>query len=265
LVVVIADGTEVSRYSIIFDHEVPRATRTDEYSAAVAVRLFVSPTFFLDANGFVSDGRRRRMARVGHLAFDQGYFAAVNDDSSLRLVGPCLSFTVPFYGDTISCCALSSNFKIAVCGTLTRRLVLISLFDGAKVNVLRLDDRPEMLLITPAWGFIIVYAIAEGERHALLIYDINGRLIRKAPLPCAVRQWAVWQSRDGFDFLLIVARDCRVFVVEAFWGDIGEPIDRAYWPVLACAYCESASVIALLSEDGQLVFLPATETGIPRA
>jgi hypothetical protein len=134
---------------------------------------------------------------------------------------------------------------------------LISLFGGAKVNVVRLEETPEMVLITPAWGFIIVCAVEESGGHVLLIYDGNGRIIRKVALPGAVRQWCGWKSRDGFDFLLIVTRDGRVFIAEAFWGVLWEPVLRASAAIVACAYCHAAGVVVLLSEDGQVVLLPA--------
>jgi hypothetical protein len=79
-----------------------------------------------------------------------------------------------FSGDTISCCAVSREFGIAVCGTVSGSIVVYSLFNGTKVNVIRLGGfRPVKVLVTTAWGFIVTYA-----SMSMTGKTVNRRLIR---------------------------------------------------------------------------------------
>ena len=71
------------------------------------------------------------------------YICVVSDDATLNISGPNLNFSIPFYGDAINCCALSKEFKVAVCGTANGNIVICSMFEGKKVNAVKLHFSSE--------------------------------------------------------------------------------------------------------------------------
>jgi hypothetical protein len=246
--------TAVLRRSLAFFNDGPRVERLSDCEMGNQIREIPGDNCALLGSGAVI-GSRRVLDHVSKFAFDRDYWVAVADDSSVRL-GPDLDFNIPFYGDVVECCAISRSFKLVVCGTMTKRIVLIKLFEGEKVCVVNMDVKPEMVLITDVWGFIVVYAKDENGQPLVVVYDVNGRLMRRAEIPGEIKCWAAWTSRDAFDFLVWVAKDGKVYVTEVFYCEMKESIDRVRGAI-ACGYYEMGRVIVVLTEDGQLVCLPA--------
>jgi hypothetical protein len=123
------------------------------------------------------------LAQVSTIASDDVDLAIVSDDATLNIRGPWQAFAIPFYGDAIVCCAISRTFGIAVGGTVSGTIVTCCIFQGTKVNVIKLGDgyRPLRILITGAWGFIVTFASLlnrEGLRYRVFVHTVNGRLIR---------------------------------------------------------------------------------------
>jgi hypothetical protein len=254
----IAGDRVIGQYSVAIGLEGVTVEFRQSAETGGLVRAIAGEGCVLLGSGAVIDGGRRVLERVSALAWDRGFWAAVADDSSVRL-GPGLDFSVPFYGDTVGCCAVSVGFKLAVAGTVTQRIVVISLFGGAKVNVVSAGARPEMVIITEGWGFIVVYAQASGK-PAIIVYDVNGRLLKSVEIPGAIKCWSTWTTRDGFDWLLWVGKDGRVYAMEAFICEVKEPIGRVLGVgAVACAWCEGARAAAVITEDGQVFCLPAPE------
>jgi hypothetical protein len=136
--------------------------------------------------------------------------------------------------------------------------VLIRLFQGEKVCVINTDVKPEMMIITDGWGFIVVYAVTESGHPVMVVWDVNGRFVRRVELPTLIKCWSAWTSRDAFDFVVWVGREGKVFATEVFYCEIREPIDRVREAV-ACGYCEAASLVVVMTKDGHLVGLPAPD------
>jgi hypothetical protein len=227
-----------------------------ERVAAEGVRQLPSIQCVVWASGIVVMEGRDILRECTFAVCDGKFVAAATSDSSLWLVGPNLKFVVPFYGDVIRCCAISKEFKLAVCATVERHLVFVAIYRGEKVNVVKMDAAPQLLAITKGWGFVVVYAVNDAGRW-MFVFDVNGRMVRKVELQFAVACWGHWTSREGFDYVVLATPEGRVFDVEVFYGVAGEPVYRMYRQPIAVAYFDEMKVIAAVSRKGELMFVPA--------
>jgi hypothetical protein len=200
------------------------------------------------------------LANVTCIAVDGEYVAAVSDRASLNLVGPRLKYTIPFFGDAITCCAVSKAFEIAVCGTIWGNLVICELFDGQKSVTVELPDgyHPVKVMITAAWGFIVTYAEnsgTEGENR-LFIHTVNGKLARSQAIGFSVEAWCTWSSTAGFDYMLIGDEKGRIFGMETFWLEVKEPMYRCYEKVVSVFYRTMLGLAVLVLRDGHVIIVP---------
>jgi hypothetical protein len=162
---------------------------------------------------------------------------------------------VQFYGDAIRCCAISRAFKMAVCGTVANHIVVVSLFSGEKVCAGDIGLKPNAVVVTEGWGFIVVRAADEQKTEFLVVLDVNGRLIRKVQVPAPICTWSAWRSRDGFDYLLVATKQGDVFNVEAFYCQFGEPICRTPGGVIALAYFEPLKTAFVVTAKTNAIFI----------
>jgi hypothetical protein len=211
------------------------------------VRVIDSGAALLET-GHILGGPGALAGAVSAVALSGKFWAAVGADSALRLIGPTVNATVQFYGDVIRCCAVSRTFKMAVCGTVARHIVIVSLFAGEKVCVAEIGLTILEIVITEAWGFIVVNALADDGRTVFVVLDVNGREIRRVVMPALVTAWSSWTSRSGFDFVLVAVKTGDVFNLEAFFCEVGEPICHVAPPIVALAYHEEGQVVVVLSE-----------------
>lgn len=251
--------------------------------------------------------------KISTIAFDQGYLAAVDDDSTVHLFGHELnslpsnlansSFIgkpIKFYGEKVVCCDLSKTFKLVVCGTFSGHIFTCSLFEAVKVNAININDTnqnekspwrdfvPKNILISKSWGFIICYAESVPnitvdiqdpnqsddeipKKQALLVYGLNGHLIRRIILPYRVTSMCTWASHKAFDYVAIGTDDGRILAFEAFYlcGNNSNKSDQitgksstfnsiysSTSPTSIISCCEEKGSIVAVTKDSQLVFAP---------
>lgn len=125
------------------------------------------------------------------------------------------------YRDSITCATISYNFRIHVIGTRDGSLIITSLKSGKTTKVIPLGDAvPLKLIVTPAWGFIVVMVREKVDGfpvHSLMLFTVNGLFVKKVELHCPVLHWVVWSVSRGFDYLAFVAEDCTLFACEVFY------------------------------------------------
>jgi hypothetical protein len=135
-----------------------------------------------------------------------------------------------------------------------------SLNKGATVRVLDLKGgRPSMVCVTPAWGFIVAYVTKlKGWKlwHILLVFNINGRRLRKIKLDCAISHWTCWASRKGFDYMAIMDERRKLFAFEVFYPNMTDSVYRAHCPVAGVNYLLELGALAVITQDGQITFVP---------
>lgn len=206
----------------------------------------------------------QELRRVSMISCSKEFIGAVSNDTTLNLIGKCIpGYSIPFYGNSISCCALSHSFKIAVCGTASGDIVVSSLYEGEKINVIKLGKEylPTKLLITKSWGFIVTYAVknsigTEKAKQYLFVHNVNGRFIRSVELTSPIICWCTFSSNQAFDYLVISNDQGKLNLFEAFYLNIGESFYRCYTPVIDLMYLKDFKMIAAVKSDGNVVFHP---------
>jgi hypothetical protein len=201
------------------------------------------------------------IANVSAIGARHRYAAVVSDDTTLNLFGPFVKFGIPFYGEPITCCAVSPGFRIAVAGTCAGSLVICSLFSGTKTRVLSLgaEFRLVRTTVAPGWGFIVTHGIQTVDGlplHWFWVHNCNGMLIRATPVNFAVATWEVATSPSGFDYILLASETRKLYLIEAFYLDIDTNIYRFPEKVVALTYCSDDAVVLAMLQTGVLHFIP---------
>jgi len=126
--------------------------------------------------------------------------------------------------DNILCLDTSSVFRTYVGGSANGSLLIGSLPSGNIIRVVDLADFiPMKVIISPSWGFIIVYAIQEhGHKaeHFLLVYNINGFFLRKTDIDSPIDNWTCWTSHSGFDYLAFSTKKGKHYYCEVYYLNI---------------------------------------------
>jgi hypothetical protein len=165
------------------------------------------------------------------------------------------------YRDEITCCAVSAGFGLIASGTRDGFLVLSSLERGSNSHVIDLGGRrPGAVLITKAWGFVVVWAtkLEDGALgHSVSLYSPNGLLVRTAPLQDPIAAWTTWSSTTGFDFLIVVTDQGRLLSCEAFFLDFAViKGTRLTAPVVGIAYERTEAGLVVVCANGEMLFVP---------
>lgn len=203
----------------------------------------------------------KNVSSVNVIACDTRFVVTADFDSFLSVYDheSCsFLFSIPTFCTSIKCMCVSDGFHTIACGTKDGKLVICSLTSKSVVRMVSLDGgRPESIIITPAWGFIIVYLkTIEDSRieNYVVIYTINGDLIRKVRTEEAVSCLSVWASPSGFDYVLMSDAKHRVFVFEAYYGDI-TPVSGFRTRPCGLWYWESEGKIVVIFETGEFCLI----------
>lgn len=179
----------------------------------------------------------------------------LNDQNYLLKV----EFSIPSSSDFVKCCDISTNFHNLVCGTRDKSLMICSMTTHSIVKIVELDAKPIQLLITPSWGFIAVYmkSISIGNlSHSFAVYGTNGYLLRKVEIENGVKKMISWKDEKGFDFISYVDSQNKIFVFEAFYCEIGDPVYELSSNAIDIEYMESYHAIVALCDDGMNYVIP---------
>jgi hypothetical protein len=174
--------------------------------------------------------------------------------------------TFPSFRDEIVCAAVSATYDLVVVGAHSSALFLISPSHQTITRVISLADRdPYMVEITQGWGFIVVYEKArQADTKYIELFTVNGEFIRRVEFAFAIRCWSVSTSIYGFDYLVVAAKDGRIYVAEAFYLNL-EGVKRVSEDVQSIFYIESLRVIVVSQKDRPILLIPfrAAEGGRP--
>jgi hypothetical protein len=251
-------GPRVSRIATKqIEQEIQQVTSTPGQEI---VALLSTGKILVENEGTTAAGYQE-LASVSFVAASHEFLSIVSDEATLNLYGQKVAFVVPFYGDTILCCAVSKNFGIAAAGTISGNVVICSLHEGTKVNVVNLGVgfRPIKVIITDSWGFIVTYAsetVAGKIRNHIFVHNVNGRFIRSVPIGFAILAWCCFSSRKGFDYIVTASDVPKVSIFEAFYVNISEPLYRGKEQFVSVFCFVDKAVVMALGVDGHAVFIP---------
>jgi hypothetical protein len=139
---------------------------------------------------------------------------------SVYISGPVCEFRS--YQGLALCSAISETFKMHVAGISGGSLDIASLTTGESIKVINLEGMtPTHVFVTPCWGFIVacVTEVIDGDvESSLLVYSVNGEMIRRQAISGVVSQATVFASVKGFDYCAFIVKGsafiCEVFFLE---------------------------------------------------
>jgi hypothetical protein len=153
-----------------------------------------------------------------------------------------------------SICAFdaSKTFNAIVVGTEKCILSVHSLTTHELAAFINLNGiEPEKLLITPAWGLIVVVAHKD-----VIIFSINGGLVGKVAIETEIRDWRAFSDDDGFDYVLFWDAGNRIGVFEALKPDEIRYIPTKNADIMGVQYLRDRRAIASLSKEGIVTLIP---------
>jgi hypothetical protein len=205
----------------------------------------------------------RQRVQIVSIVADGKWIATANRDSELLVHNASESqfpaFTIPAFASSIACCGISSGFHSVVFGTRDGSLLFCSLNSGSVTRFVSTPGtRPLSILITPFWGFVIVYrtGIIDGKlKHSIAVYSTNGDLIRSVNHEAAIVQWSAFTSPDAFDFVVMADATGRCFLFEAFYLDVNEPFFCSPAKVVSLSFLVGESAAVIVAETGALTLV----------
>jgi hypothetical protein len=208
-------------------------------------------------------------AEIVAIAVDGTWIATANRGSELLIYNVTVDnapiLTIPAFVSSVACCALSNGFHSVVYGTRDGSLLFCSLNSGSVTRFISVaGSRPCSILITPFWGFVVVYLtrIVDGKlQHSISLYSTNGDLIRTIVHSHAIVQWVSFTSSDGFDFVVMADAANRCFLFEAFYLNVSKELFIAPATVTSLNFLPSESTAVIATANGELILVHSEPNG----
>ncbi|OHT16368.1 hypothetical protein TRFO_13208 [Tritrichomonas foetus] len=154
---------------------------------------------------------------VDYLRGSSNYFTVIRDRTIVTLFDtitfPEKVGQIVILDDTIVDCQINQNFSIIAILSRNGMLHLHSLNKMQKVQSVNLKPHhARKLLITPKWGFILVDC---SDR--ILIFNINGSLIKEVAFKFDISNWTSFGSVKDFDYVIFeTEKNSSIGIFEAF-------------------------------------------------
>jgi len=206
----------------------------------------------------------RQQSEIVHVSCSGEWLAVVNKDAILSIFNTIAhsspKFVIHSFSNSIKCISISEVFHTCVIGTRDESLIFCSISNGRIIKTINLNGRrPLKILITPSWGFIIVYQthLSQGIlHHELATYSINGEFIRSSPIDRGVSSWYTFKNTSGFDYVLMTDDLSYFFIFEAFYLDVGRRFFSISAQITDTLYDTEESVVVALTKCGKVIVIP---------
>jgi hypothetical protein len=149
----------------------------------------------------------------------------------------------------ILCFASCSKFNVTAVGCDDGKLRIRSNLTGRKVITVGLENEiPIAILITPAWGLIVVKTIS-----SIFVFDVNGFSVRKVGCEMEFLRWTAFHTRDGFDFIAYQDSDQNSFCFEAANPAAVVPLQAGNAPLVCVAHDWRTDRFIFVAEAGNVL------------
>jgi hypothetical protein len=146
----------------------------------------------------------------------------------------------------------TGDCALIFCSTVTRALVKVVRLEGGIVA--------RKILITPAWGFVVVYGteiVAGLMKHYILVFTINGMFVHKTEIAFRIHVWIAWASFRGFDYIAYGSEAGHIFFNEIFYLNEETPLlEQVHRAPVAIQFARDVSALVVVTRDGQVIILP---------
>jgi hypothetical protein len=167
-------------------------------------------------------------------------------------------FVIPSLTSSVRCCAINPAFHLALIGTRDNTAIAFSLTTGSVSRVIELAGRPSHIMITPAWGFILVHTtqfIAGAQHHNISIFTCSGDFIRSIEVGRPITCWSAVRSPAGFDYVAMADQGGDIYVFEAFYLAIGRRSFSVGMNVCSLHYEFEDDILVAVTEAGRAIFV----------
>jgi hypothetical protein len=193
------------------------------------------------------------IGRVSCMAAGGDWIATGGTDTTINIwniaaVKPVHSITT--CRDEAVSCAVGHTFGIVAGAMRDGSIFLIVIGNGATARVFRVSETPIAVIVTPGWGFVLVHStkVIDAALHFyLVLFSVNGELIRKAEIGFRIQCWTAWESRKGFDFVAVVSAGGDLFAFEAFFLEIPPSFGKADGRVVAMEYFANEELLFVVA------------------
>ncbi|KAK8847191.1 hypothetical protein M9Y10_019774 [Tritrichomonas musculus] len=181
---------------------------------------------------------------------------------------PIESSQISSFKENICCIAIGQSFGTAVFATKSGCLLFCQLkLNKMKVNrSIQINGRPKKMIVTDVFGFVIVLLTKiKNDRliEKVVLFNINGEKIRSTKIEkkTIVAMTKASSLPGCFDFLIVADDSNFIYVFEAFYLQIGEPVFRCNSRIIKLMYNIEESLIVAFCEDGtaSIIYYPIIE------
>ena len=213
-----------------------------------------------------SKSKFKHLGKITTLYSDETYLVTGGNDTATCVFDVFgnsfkLNNFFPSFRDDVCCCAVNSKYDLVVSGTRDSSLFFFSPTHKIVTKIIDLKGKiPQKILITNAWGFVVVYEIdiEKGTEYQYIeVFTVNGDPVISKQLSFQIQQWTHWESLDGFDYLLVLSKSGLFFTCEVFYMDLLKAIkDRIELKVLSLSYSYEFGIIVVSLSDGSIRIIP---------
>jgi hypothetical protein len=152
--------------------------------------------------------------------------------------------------DYITCLAVNRNFGMIVVGTVDRHIIVSSSVSRSFLFSRDVGAAPTRLLVTKAWGFILVEA---GD--SLTLFNVNGALLKKVNYEFVIDQIVTWTGDACVDFCAVADTRGMIHIFEAFYMNLSESVHRVQGMVVAMSYVAHLRALVVITSSGDVTFI----------
>lgn len=170
-------------------------------------------------------------------------------------------YSISSFRDMIQCISLSSTFDSMICGTGDNSLLFCRLSKPNIFHTCELEGKPNLLEITKSMGYVVVQIskIVDAKiQSELQLFNINGKLINAKTYTSKITTMTSFKRNyDGLDFIVCANEDGNVFLFEAYYLDLGDPLNSEPFEckiIKLDVYYED-QVIIVFFENGEVAFV----------
>ena len=171
-------------------------------------------------------------------------------------------FVFPTFRNEITCISVSSQMKTICSCTHDGYMYLIDARRSTIAHSIKLGDCfPRNCLITDGWGFIFVHftKFVEGEvTNYISMYTINAEKRFEFEIDFNVSLMSSWESKDGFDFLILASGKGQLYACEAFFASPQTIIQFADCeePIIEVKHSDVKNEVVAITQSGIIHFFP---------
>jgi hypothetical protein len=198
-----------------------------------------------------------RIANATAICCDDHYLAIGDASCGISVFrGREFVHSFKLYLPPIETIKMNVRHGLVVAGT-AGSLAVCDLFTGSVVDIIKMEYPPRKILVSPSWGFIVVYCTF-GSKRFLELYTINAVFVKRTPITVPIDVWYCWTSPSGFDYLIYGDGKGDLYGMELYDLKPGKRFYECKTPLIRVAYARATSTAIAVSRQGLVHFIPIT-------